>query len=1137
MNYQSTFLTLLSYLFTITSVAQGIYVTSPTNIQPSGKLVVPQYELLELAIDLSDIVISEEVLDYLNYQGSDYTNYPGLNPYNPEDVSFEFQFLEDGVDYTIYGFFTRDYHYKDVQGNIVTSNSTNVSDWEITNNSEKFIVRFAPQKCGTLFPVITLRYRNQNSNSIESVLLNLPFDEIEVIKNGKVSEAVINWNQSRGAFISKDRSSNSTVEFIPLGINAIWTSHYFPNVDKGRSDHLLQNHSLMSEYIDAGASLFRIPMSNWSYNFEYERLNNYSDRLNVAQELDKLFRIAEQNNVKIQLDIEHGTITDAGGCEQGWLKKPSGEHYSQWDYSPYNTYGVSGSDIHQGVLGNFKLGPCATRDDFWTNSLAQEMLRRKLRYIVSRWGYSKSLAFYEILNEYDLLYDNPSNPLNQYFNDAAFRNKVNSWIKEMSLFIKQIDKYYGREIGVSTGLVDYSNQPNYNLFLSQNRGGLTMVNLHDYGVTMNSLFDRYRRSYLSSKVHGMPVLINESGNESWQENGPLCHVNTLDACSSQQARKSLYYTLFSGSLSGNVAWFWKEMRDSGHHTAVYTGVSALFDEIGSVEQFTSTCLNGASFLNPSSYSVSSSTLNVDEFDVLALVNSDQNFGYCYVNNKTAYWQNSICWNDLNNQLGSCDNSINQHSLGHLPYNNVQTGDFIISGLKPNRDYYVEYFNPRTGLLISTGNNAPRFVKSNQIGTLRIAFEDLTYDYIDGGDIFIRFEVCGTKFPSHCGYDERFLDYYSQSLLNPFSFDNGSNALFFANSNNELFSVAEVNGEYDANLIGTIPINPSSQLLEGDQNIFYVDVNGTLKNISKQGGNSYSVTTYGYVRHNTSLTRSTIESKVFYVNSSDKVSNSIFANGQWQSYVLNSNAPTVHNNSSLYWSSAGKVYYCDLIGDIHEYYWQNNTWKFRKTSTLLPPVDNGRFAFTSGKLAYFSSGELIEAVWTGSTWLVNSISVYLPADTNSDIIYSDGVIYYFSDGKLVKHIGTQSDYLDFCGVRAANSGSLISFFNQDFFFANTDGQLSLYEYIGPCKAEVPYPGEPRLDRTQNLLIYPNPSNGVFSINSSDFESVSVFNEFGLEIPIHNSDNTYEFAKPLSGIYFVIIKFKSGELVTEKIVIIK
>ena len=141
MNYQSTFLTLLSYLFTITSVAQGIYVTSPTNIQPSGKLVVPQYELLELAIDLSDIVISEEVLDYLNYQGSDYTNYPGLNPYNPEDVSFEFQFLEDGVDYTtVHCGITKDIAKRILKvqryGGVVSKGGTITAAWMLKHDKE-----------------------------------------------------------------------------------------------------------------------------------------------------------------------------------------------------------------------------------------------------------------------------------------------------------------------------------------------------------------------------------------------------------------------------------------------------------------------------------------------------------------------------------------------------------------------------------------------------------------------------------------------------------------------------------------------------------------------------------------------------------------------------------------------------------------------------------------------------------------------------------------------------------------------------------------------------------------------------------------------------------------------------------------
>ena len=58
----------------------------------------------------------------------------------------------------------------------------------------------------------------------------------------------------------------------------------------------------------------------------------------------------------------------------------------QWPVNPYNT--VNG-------------GPAKTPADFWTDPTARALYRRRLRYLVARYGSQTSIAFWELWNETD----------------------------------------------------------------------------------------------------------------------------------------------------------------------------------------------------------------------------------------------------------------------------------------------------------------------------------------------------------------------------------------------------------------------------------------------------------------------------------------------------------------------------------------------------------------------------------------------------------------------------------------------------------------------------------------------------------------------------------------------------------------
>ena len=88
-----------------------------------------------------------------------------------------------------------------------------------------------------------------------------------------------------------------------------------------------------------------------------------------------------------------------------------------WEQNPYNL-------ANGGFLSN------AT--NFFTDPTARELTKRKLRYIVARWGYSTSIMGWELFNEVQ-------------FTDAAYANQwtnIEAWHNEMASFLRSQDGYH-----------------------------------------------------------------------------------------------------------------------------------------------------------------------------------------------------------------------------------------------------------------------------------------------------------------------------------------------------------------------------------------------------------------------------------------------------------------------------------------------------------------------------------------------------------------------------------------------------------------------------------------------------------------------------------------------------------------------
>ncbi|MGE5647464.1 MAG: DUF5060 domain-containing protein [Acidobacteriota bacterium] len=73
-------------------------------------------------------------------------------------------------------------------------------------------------------------------------------------------------------------------------------------------------------------------------------------------------------------------------------------------------------------------GPCVNPQDYLTDAKARELVRRRLRYSVARWGWTANLLAWELWNEVDNM-------------DGFTSEACANWHREMGAYLKQIDPW------------------------------------------------------------------------------------------------------------------------------------------------------------------------------------------------------------------------------------------------------------------------------------------------------------------------------------------------------------------------------------------------------------------------------------------------------------------------------------------------------------------------------------------------------------------------------------------------------------------------------------------------------------------------------------------------------------------------
>jgi hypothetical protein len=614
--------------------------------QDLNPVVVPLYEKLEYGLDLPPDVDALVAAYFLNRKAPE-----GINPFDPEDINIVATFTSPTgkSNRVIYGFYYEPF-------------TSSAMSWTAdTANDYDFRVRFAPVDTGAWACSISVnspKHKFSSTYTVSSLQFTCVPHPVPGEEQGYLQV---------GQYKRQLKYSYSGASFFAIGQNIPWVHHPYYNANDFIPSEFEALNRNVENLADNGGNMVRLILAPYSHQVEWERLGDYSDYISTsgrkqtrqhnAWELDKFFELCHRRNVYVNLDLDlHDTHTNNGE-----------ETLYQWQSNPYKVRLGLGDPI-----------------DFLTNADAVMYFKRKLRYIIARWGYETSLGIIELMSEQDNWGDYNSNP--------ALRYALLAWHEDMANYIR-------------TGL----GEPNHLLstsFMERQDPELNAFRLPLMDVTsdhkyagarkMNKeRFDIMNGNTIASSVNGMlvdydkPSILGEQGLA-----GTGADANAIEGCSDVSFHNSLWATAFADSYGAGLNWWqsdndlyrenFRPLHEFFNVTDVKTGLNRIFETHKWIPGYWK-----ERRVLPDDYRV----------EVFSMHTVDGALAWGWAHNATFYWANLLAGCPEKDKAARAVPPDDDHQTSSTVY---ESEKIRIEGLSLVSDYTLEWYTTRGhATLVST----------------------------------------------------------------------------------------------------------------------------------------------------------------------------------------------------------------------------------------------------------------------------------------------------------------------------------------------------------------------------------------------------------------------------------------------------
>ncbi len=702
---------------------------------------------------------------------------PARNPFDPADIDVNgtIEYMKNGtmVIQRVFGFY-----YRDFQRITSRNNPDSIPDmenpdnwhWKEVNSDIPFRIRWAPDAVGTYILRVNVQVRGIGNFQSEAIKFQCD--------GGSLTDSFISVSSNKHYFKTDDNRV-----YLPVGLN-ITEGSFGCNCQEGaHEDSNCENcyewgtedpccgvklekrrrsgipgtrlldysiatagyvklERVLEEIKKAGGTAFRTFLDPIAFEVEFERMNDYYERQYQAWELDQMLNRCDELDLRVELNLQyHYSIA----------YHSYGMDRFDWD-DTFNCIGCGKDYEKTGTKGWCYKAECPdVKDpvDFLTNECSRNNYKKKLRYIISRWGYSRNIFVMELMSEMNNIGHGSTSEVNidtdgdgdkddfrvisipsLYYADAKrTRPAVASWHKEMARYIKE-DLGHKRHLiaadytGTAPMTPDLNNDGDCNdVEIGENCNPCQSAYFDDSWVSSEidvMAFSNYTGSL--NRWEKMSVQEYSKNNQSeglmcgWNDpstteddskwNSPLgsyeslwkpvIHAeNGLTPCMSDDYTgfiKDMLADVFGGHATSGMSWDEWSRTDNWHF-------------MGKVNDFLqhqvldSVNIGVGSWVPNHSYSERGGELKRTKFaESIYLLSPDKKrYVGCIMNRSWNYYsigKNSCITEDRRNEFRGAD-----EPLSKLTRLDSSTDQLFLKGSRQGR-YIIRYYDPMTGKLVS-----------------------------------------------------------------------------------------------------------------------------------------------------------------------------------------------------------------------------------------------------------------------------------------------------------------------------------------------------------------------------------------------------------------------------------------------------
>jgi hypothetical protein len=732
------------------------------SFHPNGFNGIPLYDKFELGLTLPEN-ITKRIDDFFgeykkggkNGYGCHYDYGPGsvnINPYDPDQISVEATFTLNGNPSTaklVYGFYYREYTYSS-GANTPTYQGT---DWiEDTQLKYHWRVRFAPKEFGVYHIKWVVKVKDPNNPNNLIILTDNDGQYFTTAPSGDRGFIQLNTGDK---FFTTQTSGSPVKTILPIGMNIdapTWVvpasggfanTNYFevlPDAecagpidlwsctpDNGYYPSRFWRHrEKIKRLAQYGANYVRVFTNHYQIENEHAGIydafqgrplevglsNNdvsapplrpgaqyYKGINRQAQlwELDRLLDMAKENDIYVQLVTL--AVTERLNS----------------DTAPYKTTKVFGGYWKEHCYIPIITSPDTSKtEQFFTDPNSIRMYKKRLRYMIARYGYSTNIAAYELTNEADFIRI-------QGHHVGDINDVYGPWLNTMSTYIRTPVASGG--LGHTDQLLTIStaSTASIDVINTNNAGYLDFLSAHPYAPLNNTYHNQYGVELGKRLYYNKPCQSGETG-----LTGDAC-MREYSEYANPHFHKLLWSSTFTGGLtSGLEMWLHGLEYDAitwDNEASNYVCGQGFKEHFKPLQAFIKDIDFQQEHFTPKYWATDMVDIYSPEGDPVLeafyLVNSggynaDKAIGYVHnrhfsftrlmnENNPAPFYDPKIKTEYI---LDTGCRGYGHPSVWQQPGNIVETGNLapdgvLIRGMIPNAYYHVEWYDTYTDPLIST----------------------------------------------------------------------------------------------------------------------------------------------------------------------------------------------------------------------------------------------------------------------------------------------------------------------------------------------------------------------------------------------------------------------------------------------------